>query len=390
MTVVFEAPGAAAVPTAVHVLAIGVGNYPHLLGGSGTLTNRPLDLGQLSSPPVSLKAVVDWFLAPQLDATRVGFVNPGAVLGSVDALASAPAPVQITTPAGVMALEGATRDRIQLAFERWLARLKGPGESIGVFYFCGHGVMAADHYLLADDFGRSNGAPWAHAFDVSNSLRGVERETQGALYFFIDACREISTEVALTLGANPLALWAADLKRPVIRNSTTLIEATGEGKLAFGLDGRVSRFTDALITAMSGYCGVKGPGAATWDVDGETLANAVRKLLEGGNKTAKRRQISGQSISGVSVPLLRHPRAPLVKVSLDLLPEPMRVVARLYLESSRGERRVHEGAKGPYLTEVPRGMYTIGAEAMAAQFESLSFDEDLIPPVHDLPMRVGP
>lgn len=53
---------------------------------------------------------------------------------------------------------------------------------------------------------------------------------------------------------------------------------------------------------MSGYCGVRRPGSPTWDVDGETIASAVRKLLDNGNKTAKRRQVSDQMIGGDSVP----------------------------------------------------------------------------------------
>jgi len=108
----------------------------------------------------------------------------------------------------------------------------------------------------------------------------VEREVKGTLYFFVDACREISRDVALTLGANPYALKAVDLNKPMVSTSVSLIEATGEGKLAFAVEGRVSRFTEALITALSGYCGVKAAGSQTWDIDGETIASAIRKLLE--------------------------------------------------------------------------------------------------------------
>jgi len=375
----------------VHVLAIGVGRYPHLIEGSGPLTGNPLGLAQLSSPPVSVKAVIDWFLAPLMTQGATGFANPDTPLGSVEGLASADTPVAVSATTGVVTLAPATRENIQEAFERWLARLTSDDANIGVFYFCGHGIMVADHYLLAEDFGKSNAVPWEKAFDMSNTLRAVERDAKGALFFFVDACRELSKDVALTLGANPLALKAVDLKKPVLRTSTSLIEATGEGKLAFAVEGKVSRFTEALLTAMSGYCGVRGPGSPTWDVDGETIASAVRKLLEKGNKTAKRRQVSDQTIGGESVPLLRLQAPPRVKVELDLIPEPMRALARMYLLSAKGVQHVHDGAAGAFVTEVPRGMYVVGAKALAKEFKDLMFeDQDLIPPVFGLTMQAQP
>ena len=135
----------------------------------------------------------------------------------------------------------------------------------------------------------------------------------------------------------------------------------------------------------------RAPGSPTWDVDGETIASAVRQLLARGNKTAKRRQVSDQTISGDSVPLLRLQTPPMVKVELDLIPEPMRALARMYLLSAKGVQHYHDGAKGAFVTEVPRGMYVVGAKALAKQFGDLLFDDqDLIPPLFDLTMEVQP
>jgi hypothetical protein len=258
-----------------------------------------------------------------------------------------------------------------------------------VFYFCGHGIMVGDHYLLAEDFGSNNLLPFEKAFDLSNTLRAVERESTGALFFFIDACRQVSKKLALTFGSTPTALMEVDLEKPLSRTSSTLIRATGDGTLAFGAENKVSRFTSALLTGMSGYCGIKAAGHATWDVDGESLASAVRKLLETGNKSA-RRQVSDQQISGVSVPLLRMPSAPFVKISIDLLPVAQRAFAKLYLTSAKGEVFEHDGANGVFVREVKRGIYDVGAKAQAAQFaELLHPEEELIPPVYELTMRAA-
>lgn len=389
MTTVYERnpPGG----PGVHVLAIGVGQYPHLIDGTGPLAKNPLGLEQLTSPPISVQRFINYFLAPLLQAPDVGFVNDATPLGSVEGLASAVAPVSITAPTGNVNLESATRDNIQTAYERWLTRMGAHNANIGVFYFCGHGLMVADHYLLAEDFGRSNANPWENAFDISNTLLAVKREVKGALYFFIDACREISRAKALTLGANPLALSAVDVNKPVTSESHTLLQAAGEGKLAFATEGKVSRFTDALVTALSGYCGVKEPGSATWNVDGETIAAAVRKLLEQGNKKTTRRQVNEQHIGGPSVPLLRLTTPPMVKVELDLAPELMRQICEMYLLSAKGQRRDHQGAQGVFTVEVPRGIYEIGAKAVAAQFQPVCFvDQDLIPPLFSLTMQAQP
>ncbi len=234
MTTLYDKPPAAGHP-ATHVIAIGVGKYIHLIDGIPPLAVNPLGLGQLNSPPVSAKALINWCLAPLFDATAAGFRNADCPLASVEALVSSDPPVSVSTPDGLRALDPATRNNIQVAFELWLSRLKSNDENIGVFYFCGHGIMVADHYLLAEDFGRSAANPWEGAFDISNTIRAVEREVKGAAYFLLDACREISRDVALTLGANPFALQAVDLKKQVTRKAISLIQQPEKASLPLRL-----------------------------------------------------------------------------------------------------------------------------------------------------------
>ena len=380
-----------AVGPGAHVLAIGVGSYPHLIGGTPPVTNMPLGLGQLSSPPVSTKAFIDWCVAPLLNAANPGYSNPLCTLATVEALISTKAPVTIQAPTGPVQLQNAIRANIDAAFAIWLERLKSDDANIGILYFCGHGIMVADHYLLAEDFGVNNLMPWDRAFDVSNTLRAVEREVNGTLFFFIDACRQMSKKVAMTAGATPSSLMVVDLDKPVSRSSATLVRATGEGKLAFAAEGKVSRFTSALVTALSGYCGIKSTGSQTWDVDGETLAAAVRKLLENGSKSNARKQVSDQHIGGTSVPLIRIGTPPLVKVAIDLLPENLRALAKMFMASAKGARFEHDGANGVFVKEVPRGIYDVGAKAPAHEFVDLLLEgEEFIPPIYDLTMRTGP
>lgn len=380
-----------------HVLAIAVGSYPFLLGGNKKLTNKPMGLKQLKSPPVSVKALVDWLLTPPGMNGTAGFVNAQAPLATVAALASSADPLLIDTPGGQLQLDPATKDNIQTAFEEWVDRLKSHPDNVGVFYFCGHGLMVSEHYLLAEDFGRSNAQPWLQAFDISTTIRAVEREVAGSVYFFIDACREISRDLAMSLGAEPSALMQVDLTKKVARKYVTAIYATGEGELAFAPQGgEVSRFTAALLCAMSGYCGIKAAGSATWNVDGESIAYAVRQLLdydalEMAGKPGSGKQVSEQAVQGSSVPLLRITTAPKVKVRLDLSPAQRRALYEMYVLSAKGNRVAQQLLDQAFKVEVTRGFYEVGAQDPAGALPHVFLlEEEFVPPMYTFTLQSAP
>jgi TIR domain/Caspase domain len=279
MTTVFVEGGG--VDTAIpgtHVFIIGIGSYPHLLGGIENLVDDPMGLGQLTAPPISARALCDWFLARRLNAsTKVGFNNPEVPLASVEVLLS---------PAGTYSLPDgtdvevalATKANIKRGFSAWYERLKACSESIGVLYFCGHGVMVANQYLLAADFGANRLDPWSDAFDISLTLRALEREIRGPLYFFVDACRQIPRTLALSLGANPLPLLTVRLDKPV-NASHLFLQASGEGALAYSRPGQVSRFTGALLQSLSGFAGRKVSGQELWAVNGDDIYRSVNQIM---------------------------------------------------------------------------------------------------------------
>lgn len=378
-----------------HVLAIGVGKYPHLLGGKGTLAKDPMGLEQLKSPAVSVKGLLDWFLSLLGGGQR--FHSLAVPLASVEALASAEVPVTIDTPYGPIKLDPAIQDNVQQSFEDWLARLKGHPENVGVFYFCGHGVMVADQHLLSEDFGRTQ-QPWSKAFNISLTIRAVEREVQGSIFFFIDACRKIPRAVAITLGAEGPPLLPPNLGTNVSRRHTTAIYAAGEGELAFAPQGgAVSRFTAALLCALSGYCGVKAPGQQTWTVDGENLSGAIRMLLEQNEpaldgKAGSSTQVCEQLVTGPLVPLMTLSTVPLVMVRLDLAPSERRVLYELYLRSSKGNNRVAQKKLDQiFKVELPRGIYEVGAEDPDNKLlPVVHIDEELAPPMYLFTMKSLP
>jgi len=170
---VFEAqqPGAA-----THALIIGVGTYPHLLGGNGPTLADTQGLGQLTSPPVSACALADWLIGR--------FTNAERPLGSVRLLASIDAANQQN--GGV-----APRiDAIEQAANEWLVDGNTNPDNQLLFYFCGHGIGANGLLaLLAEDFGSKPNNELDGAIDFARFHNGMNRCKAQYQCFFIDACR---------------------------------------------------------------------------------------------------------------------------------------------------------------------------------------------------------
>jgi hypothetical protein len=294
MTTVFPPNGKVdATSAGTHVLIIGVGGYPHLLGGDPKrLVDDPMGLEQLSSPPASAQALAEWFAGRQAyPEAKHGFHNPKAPLASIEMLVSAPWVLEkkaklhrypLPDGAGI-AIDGATRKRIGTCYASWIKRVGAHPDNIGVFYFCGHGVTGLNDYVLAEDFGQDSN-PWRDAIDIVTTARAARRKANGALYFFIDSCRETKQE-SLTPGSQAQSLEDVKFKKPMQCFSRLMLWATGEGQLAHGAEGKPSRFTSALIQALSGFYGEPSPEGQGWFVSGIGLASAIDQLLKQENTT---------------------------------------------------------------------------------------------------------
>jgi tetratricopeptide (TPR) repeat protein len=295
MTVVL--PSDAKVDTAspgTHVLIIGVGGYPHLLGGDPEgLTDDPMGLAQLTSPPVSANAVAGWFLGQRSDPkAKHGFNNPKAPLASIEMLVSPswvleerqqPHKFRLADGAEIK-IDRATRERIRSCYAIWHERVKANPSNVGVLYFCGHGVTGLNDYVLPEDFGKDRKNPWHDGIDIATTARAARRSIAGALYFFIDACRETKQD-ALMPGAQAQPLEYVNFKKPVQCFARVMLWATGEGRPAHGPEGKPSRFASALIHALSGFCGESSPDGPAWAISGAVLADQVDSILKEENKS---------------------------------------------------------------------------------------------------------
>lgn len=380
MTTVFEAKGL--VGRRTHVLIIGVGKYTYGIGGAD---QKPETFGlmQLTSPPVSAKALIAWFLGPQFEPQRPGFSNPSAPLASLEALISEDGPVRVEIPGGERELDPAKAANVKTAFNRWRARVQADQGSTAILYFCGHGQSTGRQYAFFEDVLEQDGREFENGFDVEAtlySLRTVAQDSQ--IHFWIDSCREVSAAMLLQPDACPRPLFSASLIRPVIAKAMSLLYAAGAGQIAFSKEGQVSRFTTALIKSLSGCAGTRRSGAPIWEVKPGELGRAVGLLLDAENRTAARRQSSASTTDAECDSIVEMTQAPTATVSLDLVPEHLRANSEVFLRGQTGLITRHCG-NGPVSVDVPKGYYDIGARSTAAAFaDKLLQGEDIVPPVY--------
>ncbi|MFC7259235.1 caspase family protein [Streptomyces lutosisoli] len=272
-----------------HALVIGVGKYPHLAGGEAPVADSD-GMRQLSSPPVSARALATWLLAEYNDPQRP--------LGSVALLLSEEQPAPFTDPRTQTAhdVDVATIDNILAAITEWYDRGDSNVDNRLVFYFCGHGVSQGDDMaLLAADIFADEHNPLNGALDFAGLMNGLKRCKATQQVFFVDACRSnsdvlIQSSGTRFAGRTPLGAGARPLDLP--RRFHIPYYATLAGDRSHARPGQVSVFTEALLKSLA--------GAASDDPEGDWRVNTSH-LLEAIDHFMHQPQFAG-AVAGVQVP----------------------------------------------------------------------------------------
>lgn len=270
MTIVFERPVTAADVPQTHALVIGVGRYPHLNGGDGERALTTMGLNQLSSPPVSARRFSEYL--------QTGFSNMECPLGSVELLIS---------ESGVngSGIEPATFSNMEKACDRWYERCDGNEMSIGIFYFCGHGLRVPDTILLAEDFGQHKRRYWENAVNLTATHHNLAEMKAKTQLFIIDACRERP--------ANAFEQLQGTMGRPLIHGSRVrfrerdarILYGAAAGKQASGQQHSVSYFTTALIDCMRRLGASQRTHKYGWVVDTNSLGKSLQLYIARLNQT---------------------------------------------------------------------------------------------------------
>ncbi len=259
----------------LHAFVVGVGPYPFCgERASGPSRSRRIlrDLGSLTAPPPSARAVVDWLLANPVD-------GGGLRLGTVEVLISDAEPVQIEpSPESHVDVERATFDNFLAGFRGWYGRCDSRDDNVALFYFCGHGWgRRGEQLLLLEDVGRepySLLANCASFADVYAAMEGCRARTQA---YFVDACRGMPTEL-LELEARSGTLMDVPHRTRGARHAPVMF-STVPGQLAWASVGEVTPFTVAMLQTLDGL-GARRGRDRKWTVFTEQVGPDLDAVVE--------------------------------------------------------------------------------------------------------------
>lgn len=235
-----------------HLFIIGVGEY-EFGKGKPNCTDVGGDLNQLSSPPISARAVADWFIGK--------YRNSAKPLASVAMLLSESTTREYVVPprssdarhANRVQVPRANLENVRNATREWLRRLEGNRDHMAVFYFCGHGMSSGDHAaLLLDDFGEP-GKEFEGAIDLTVLSASMKDCPVIQQVFFLDCCR---TDVDRHYGRRAIVGSRIANVVPFRRGHKLapqqfVLFPTINGAEAFGERGQVSVFSKSIIDALS-------------------------------------------------------------------------------------------------------------------------------------------
>ena len=264
----------------MHALVVGVGDYPHLLGGSGALTDSHDGMRQLTSPPVSARAMADWLIRD--------FHHPLCSGGTVSLLLSekTPAPYRNPVTGEDHDVDRANYANLAAALKAWKDRGDSHVDDMLVFYFCGHGISEGDSMvILPSDFGADADNAYEHAVDFLGVYDAMAQFKARFQCFFVDACRASSDTLGDNTARNPLQ------KRPRTAEGDRIAPvyySTLKGEDAHGRAGRISVYTEALMESLNDLAATDAEGDDDWRISNFTLSRALDHLMARKKDTGSR------------------------------------------------------------------------------------------------------
>lgn len=247
---------------ATHVLLIGVGDYPWLVGGTSEDADNAQGMAQLAAPPRSMRALADWFIADK-------FVNPDRPLASLALVLSEPKPARYTNPktgARSNPLPRGTAEDVKGAIRAWVDRADDDPDHLLIFAFCGHGVSAGNSVLLCRDYASIKNARFNGAINFNHFYATVQSFTPNHQLFFIDACRTPDGVVNAMMGMPSVGQTVLDARPMDQRGGTPALQsihfATSPHTQSWGRTKGLSLYTEALLRALNG--GGSQPDLQDW------------------------------------------------------------------------------------------------------------------------------
>ncbi len=364
---------------AAHAVVIGVGDYPHLVDGSGALTDRNGGLRQLSSPPQSARLLAAWLLDE--------FNHPAAPLASLSLLVSdpAPAPFAHSALAAPAVLAVANSTNVIQALRSWKQRGDSHDDNLMLFFFCGHGVARGldGLTLLLSDYGESSDMPMEGAIDFAAFQRGMAQCRASRQCFFVDACRQVS-DIATTTSETGQRVIQDNIHRPHASDwNYAVLFSTVEGEMAYGRRGKPSFYTEELIRGLNGTGAPRRNAQGDWWVTTGGLTQAIHRGL-----SLRGPRIRNPAVRLVEFEFHKLKAAPRVPVTVSWRPREDDQPAVLTCERGGAVVETSGPTAEDWTVELPFGIYDFSAQAGSGNGRRA--EEPVLPPFLDVEIEVQP
>lgn len=365
-----------------HALIVGVGNYPHLIGGEGALYPEHGGMMQLSSPPLSALAFAEWLTS--------SFSHPGKPLASVQMIVGASKPVEFEHPqSGTRTkLKRPTFENLRLAATEWKARGNSHPDNLMLFYFCGHGIAnGPDLALILEDFGVDPDTAMEHALDFRRFRLGMERCKARHQCFLIDACRTGDANIIDAAGyvGRPIFTPTTRRDRNLPIRQMPAFYSTFAGERAQSRTGKVSLFTDAMLRALKG--GGADDTEGDWWIDTSQLQKSVQFMMERaheqGYPSAQINPVDDMSM----FQLHKLTTDPTVPVVIGCRPVELNEQATLTWESN-GKATHRNPQKGDWIIDLSLGDYTFKAQLASGAAPPAPINRSVRPPYRTIHLEV--
>ena len=256
-----------------HVLLVGIGAYDHLIDGNDMRDAVAEGMEQLVAPPLSVKAIADWFL----DGNFRNDVKPLASVAMVVATDGPYVHVHAAATNGGAPVPRGTAGDVVAAIRAWLKRASTSRDNLAIFYFCGHGTFSGSPMLLCRDYGNQEFDRFDGAINFGGFRSGMEYQVPGQQILMADACRTpeaIPNALAGLPNAGHSAVTPQPLDGglpPAARQSVHF--ATSHLTQSFGRTAGIGLYAEALLKALAG-------GGAQIEEDNWVGTSGLQNALE--------------------------------------------------------------------------------------------------------------
>jgi hypothetical protein len=352
MSLIFDRRAELGGSAACHAFVVGVGAYPHLLGGQGSTAQLNFGLSQLSPAVVSARTICEWLKSAKL-------AKP---LATIRLLLS---DVEGTSPeAGRATLDGFLRDAAG-----WREDAAQNPENMTFFYFAGQGfsLSQGEHVVMLQDYGDGIGPALRNTVKVNNIVDGMSPASLSSIgrtqLYFIDANRRRPTALQSYTSLLPTAVFDCPPFGMDDRATAVFYAASPDSDAYADVKEGETFFSQALMSCLEG-------GAADqladgrWGVSIRWLSEKLpRRVADLASDAGVRQQVVIEGTLREAV-ISYLDEAPLVDVTLhlDFAGDPATAVARLANDEGTVVAEWDAAQSSPPPIQVPAGLYLLNVE----------------------------